>query len=197
MNDGVSDEGNKIYYLYQSFYKLGFDYLPISLTNMDDIKAKINLCDGIIMQGGDDYLEIHKDIIKYLYDNDIPLLAICMSMQAMGVLFNGKLKDISNHKDKKLYSHFVKIKKHTLLYDIIGRDYLFVNSSHECALDNTDLAVSAVSDCIEAIEDNTKRFFLGLQWHPEKMIEYDRLEMKIFDYFKEVCNGIKRVNKDY
>lgn len=197
MNDAMSNEGNQIYYLYQSFYKLDFDYLPISLTNMDDIRKKINLCDGIIMQGGDDYLEIHKDIIKYLYDNDIPLLAICMSMQAMGVLFNGKLKDISNHKDKKLYSHFIKIKKHTLLYDIIGCDYLFVNSSHKCALDNTDLEVSAVSDCIEAIEDNTKRFFLGLQWHPEKMIEYDRLEMKIFDYFKEVCNGVKRINKDY
>lgn len=197
MNDGMSNEGNQIYYLYQSFYKLDFDYLPISLTNMDDIKKKINLCDGIIMQGGDDYLEIHKDIIKYLYDNDIPLLAICMSMQAMGVLFNGKLKDISNHKDKKLYSHFIKIKKHTLLFDIIGCDYLFVNSSHKCALDNTDLEVSAVSDCIEAIEDNTKRFFLGLQWHPEKMIEYDKLEKKIFDYFKEVCNGVKRFNKNY
>lgn len=197
MNDGMSNEGNQIYYLYQSFYKLDFDYLPISLTNMDDIKKKINLCDGIIMQGGDDYLEIHKDIIKYLYDNDIPLLAICMSMQAMGVLFNGKLKDISNHKDKKLYSHFIKIKKHTLLFDIIGSDYLFVNSSHKCALDNTDLEVSAVSDCIEAIEDNTKRFFLGLQWHPEKMIEYDKLEKKIFDYFKEVCNGVKRFNKNY
>ena len=67
-NEGVSDSGNPIYYLYQSFYKLDFNYLPISLTNMDDIKAKIKLCDGIIMQGGDDFLDIHKDIIKYLYD---------------------------------------------------------------------------------------------------------------------------------
>ena len=112
-------------------------------------------------------------------------------------LFNGNLKEISNHKDKKSYSHFIRIKKHTLLYDIIGCDYLYVNSSHEYALENTDLQVSAVSDYIEAIEDNSKKFFLGLQWHPEKMIEYDKLEMKIFDYFKEVCNGVKRVNKDY
>ena len=196
MNDGLSEEKNHIYYVYKNFYKIESCIHLIPLTNIEDIIKNINKCCGIIMQGGDDYLEIHKEIIKYLYDNDIPLLAICMSMQAMGVLFNGKLGYVSNHKSKNKYAHLIKIKKDTLLYDILGQDQIMVNSFHKEALIFTDLKVSAYSDYIEAIEDNKKKFFLGLQWHPEKMVEYDKLEMHIFDYFKEVCYGFKRVNKD-
>lgn len=197
MNEGLSEEKNEIYYVYKNFYKIGVTICLIPLTNMDDIVNNINKCLGIIMQGGDDYLQIHKDIIKYLYDHDIPLLAICMSMQAMGVLFNGKLDYIENHKLKKDYAHLINIKKDTLLYEIIERDKIMVNSFHKEALIDTELTVSAYNDCIEAIEDKKKRFFLGLQWHPEKMIEYDKLEMRIFDYFKEVCYGFRRIDKDY
>ena len=196
LNEGVSSENNKIFYIYQNFYKLDIDILPIPLTNLKDIKKNISKCEGIIMQGGDDYLEIHKSIIKYLYDKDIPLLCICMSMQAMGVLFNGKLKCVNDHKSKNKYHHFISIKKDSLLYKILGREKLLVNSSHKEALEYTDLDVCANSDCIEAIENKNKRFFLGVQWHPEKMIEYDNLERKIFDYFKEVCYGYKRTNKN-
>ena len=185
-NVGISKEKNKIFYVYQTFFKLDFDFLIIPLTNLNDIIKKINMCSGIIMQGGDDYEDIHLKIIKYLYEKDIPLLAICMSMQAMGVLFNGKLKKVDNHKNS---SHFIRVKKHTLLYKIIGKEKLHVNSNHKEAIEYTDLEVSAKSDVIEAIEDNKKKFFLGIQWHPEKMIEYDKLEYKIFSYFKKVCEG--------
>lgn len=189
MNNGVSSEKNTIYYVYQSFYKLDMDYILIPLTNYDDVINKINMCKGVIMQGGDDHEIIHLKIIKYLYDNDIPLLAICMSMQAMGVLFKGYLVNIDNHKDKNKYSHKINIKKNTLLYKIIKKDSIYVNSSHKKCVVNTNLAVSSYSDCIESIEDTSKKFFLGVQWHPEKMIEYDKLEYKIFDYFKKVCEN--------
>ena len=96
-------------------------------------------------------------------------------------------KYIDNHKDKKDYSHYVNIKKNTLLYKIIGKTKIQVNSAHKECLEYTDLTVSAYSNCIEAIEDTNKKFFIGLQWHPEKMIEYDKLERKIFDYFFKLC----------
>lgn len=191
MNDGISDEGNEISYFYKNFLKMDFDYLFIPLTNMTDIKNKIKKCSGIIMQGGDDFLNIHKEIVKYLYECDIPLLAICMSMQAMGVLFGGKLIKVLNHKSKNNYVHSVTIYPNTLLYKIIKKEKIMVNSSHKEALIKTNLQVSAYSNCIEAIEDKQKKFFLGLQWHPEKMVEYDKLERKIFEYFKGVCDEVK------
>ena len=189
MNDGVSSEGNNIYYVYQSFYKLDINYILIPLTSLEDVISKINMCKGIIMQGGDDYKDIHLSIIKYLYNNDIPLLAICMSMQAMGVLFGGYLVNIDNHKDKNKYSHKINIRKNTLLHRIINKDSIYVNSSHKMCIVNTNLVVSSYSNCIESIEDTDKKFFLGVQWHPEKMVEYDKLEYKIFDYFKKVCEN--------
>ena len=189
MNNGVSSENNDIYYVYQSFYKLDMNYILIPLTNYNDVICKINMCKGIIMQGGDDYELVHLKIIKYLYDNDIPLLAICMSMQAMGVLFGGYLVNIDNHKDKNKYSHKINIRKNTLLHRIINKDSIYVNSSHKMCIVNTNLVVSSYSNCIESIEDTDKKFFLGVQWHPEKMVEYDKLEYKIFDYFKKVCEN--------
>ena len=194
MNKDVTNGGNDIYTVYKSFYSVFDEYLLIPLTNINKVINDINKCSGIIMQGGDDFLDIHIDIIKYLYERDIPLLAICMSMQAMGVLFNGKLGFIEKHNINKKYVHYVNIKNNTLLYDIIKQDKILVNSYHKQYLTKTDLYISGYSNCIEAIEDKNKRFFLGLQWHPEKMVEYDNIERKIFDYFKEVCDGIKRVN---
>ena len=194
MNKDVTNGGNDIYTVYKSFYNVFDEYLLIPLTNINKVINDTNKCSGIIMQGGDDFLDIHIDIIKYLYERDIPLLAICMSMQAMGVLFNGKLGFIENHNINKKYVHYVNIKNNTLLYDIIKQDKILVNSYHKQYLTKTDLDISGYSNCIEAIEDKNKRFFLGLQWHPEKMVEYDNIERKIFDYFKEVCDGIKRVN---
>lgn len=190
-NDGISSGGNKIFYAYQNFFKLGLDLFLIPLTNFTDIKNKITKCRGIIMQGGDDFLPIHKKIIKYLYDNDIPLLAICMSMQAMGVLFNGELDYIKNHQSKDKYVHYIIIKEDTLLYNILKKRRILVNSSHKQFVTKTSLTISGVSNCIEAIEDKDKKFFLGLQWHPEKMVDYDLDQMKIFEYFKGVCNGFK------
>lgn len=189
-NYGISKEKNEIYYVYKNFFKLKCSILIIPLTNYDEIINNINKCDGIIMQGGDEYEGIHLEIIKYLYEQDIPLLAICMSMQAMGVLFNGKLKQINNHKN---VSHMINIKKDSLLYRILKKDNIMVNSSHKECLEKTDIQVCAYSDCIEAIEDKSKKFFLGVQWHPEKMLEYDNLERKIFEYFKEVCDEFRRI----
>ena len=42
-------------------------------------------------------------------------------------------------------------------------------------LKNTKLEVVGIShdNYIEAIEDTSKRFFIGVQWHPESMIDYD------------------------
>ena len=49
MNEGISEEGNKIYYVYESFFKLRCDFLLITIINIEDIKKNIDKCSGIIM----------------------------------------------------------------------------------------------------------------------------------------------------
>ena len=58
-------------------------------------------------------------------------------------------------------------------------------------VDSTNLFVSARSTdgIIEAVEDIKKDFFIGVQWHPESMTEYDKLSRILW---KEFFNSARR-----
>lgn len=170
---------------------LGIMPLTDSLDDFNtDIYNLIDICDGIILQGGDEFYNYDLECLKYIYDKDIPVLGICLGMQLMGSMFGGKLENIAKHryKDKK-YVHKIYIDKNSKLYDIFKSDVISVNSRHISSLDNTDLDIVGLSDdnVIEAIEDKSKKFFIGVQWHPESMYSYDILECNLFDYFIDVC----------
>lgn len=187
MNDSISCEGHEISYIYKdiitAIIKYGGIPIPIYVDDYDTSINLINKCCGIILEGGDNYTDKHLRIVNYLYDNNVPTLGICMGMQMMGELFNGKLGTINNHKSKLNYVHNVNIDKKSLLYKILKQDKIMVNSRHKDYLINTDLDVVAKSDIIEAIESKNRVFFLGVQWHPESMIAYDLLQGKLFEYF--------------
>lgn len=157
-----------------------YDFIPLGIivdfeNNGDNefIKTKplIDLCSGIILQGGSDYYDIDIIITKYLHKNNIPTLGICLGMQTMAMAFNGNMGDINNHKSDKLYVHSVDINKDSKLYDILKKDKIIVNSRHKSYIINTDLKVSGRANIIEAIEDNAKDFFIGVQWHPETLMD--------------------------
>lgn len=157
-----------------------YDFIPLGIivdfeNNSDNefIKTKplIDLCSGIILQGGSDYYDIDIIITKYLHKNNIPTLGICLGMQTMAMAFNGNMGDINNHKSDKLYVHSVDINKDSKLYDIFKKDKIIVNSRHKSYIINTDLKVSGQANIIEAIEDNAKDFFIGVQWHPETLMD--------------------------
>ena len=64
-----------------------------------------------------------------------------------------------------------------------------VNSRHKESIINPNLDITAISadGLIEALEDKNKKFFVGVQWHPESMTSYDILESRLFDYFVNIC----------
>lgn len=96
--------------------------------------------------------------------------------------------NVKNHQSNEKYKHYVNIDKNSLLYKIINNDRILVNSRHKSAIIETKLNVVARSDdnVIEAIEDISKTFFIGLEWHPESID--DEYSKKIFDYFIDVVN---------
>ena len=187
----VSNEGNNINIMYNEVAKAVIKNggLPIGLILEEDYKELIDICDGVIFQGGDDFEEYDLVALQYAYDNDIPVLGICLGMQLMGVLFGGTMIDIYNHKKKLDYAHSVSIRKNSKLYNIFKNSIIKVNSRHKSVIKNTKLEVSAISNdgYIEAIEDSNKIFFIGVQWHPENMINYDEKQNNIFKYFIKCC----------
>lgn len=152
-----------------------FDITVIGIPIYNDLKkvlAAINKCNGVILSGGSVVLENDYNLVKYLYEKDIPTLGICLGMQTMVMAYNGKCElKINNHQSLEKYVHEVIINKKSLLFEILKQDRIRVNSRHNWCVPHTSFFVSAKStdNTIEAIEDKSKKFFLGVQWHPESL----------------------------
>ena len=153
----------------------------------------LNYVDGFILQGGLDYTELDLKITSYLYEHDIPTLGICLGMQTMGVMRQGILKVLETDKhyslDKRIV-HDVKIDTNSKFYDIIKKDKISVNSRHHEVLEKTSLSIVGYSDdgVIEVIEDASRKFFIGVQWHPETHFSQDEISKKLFDYYFKILS---------
>jgi putative glutamine amidotransferase len=116
---------------------------------------------------------------------DLPVLGICRGMQVMAVAEGGSLvQDLpsagygATHRERPgaFTEHGARFEPGSLAAAILGTD-LVVNSSHHQAVDHPGtLTVTGRADdgTIEALEDPTAPFVLGVQWHPE-MTEDRRL----------------------
>ena len=157
--------------------------IPLVINNLY-FNDYLDICDGFILQGGDDIDKNNLNIIKVLFDRDIPLLGICLGMQEMGICYNGIEFEVENHLNT---NHDIIINKNSLLYDIVKADKIRVNSRHKWCIKETNLYVSAKdkNNLIEAIEGKNKLFFLGMQWHPENLD--DIYSKRIFTYFVKAC----------
>jgi len=165
----------------------------LNSEQIEDMKGQIDLCDGIICPGGDDFFDYDLKIIEYCHQCNKPLLGICLGMQAMSYLFNGKMVDFNHldHKSEKKYVHKVKLNKNSMLYHVLNAENIMVNSRHKSYIISTDLNICGISgdDIIEAVEDKNKKFFIGVQWHPESMIDYDKKQNNLFEYFIKCCSS--------
>jgi len=163
-------------------------------TSYDEIDEDvIKKCDGIFFIGGTIMKDCHFKILNVALKHKIPILGICLGMQIIGCNSTSEriIKDVDNHQtliakeeDKYELKHSVIIEKGTRLHQILNVDSLMVNSRHRKQIIKVDYpyVVSARSKegTIEAIElDDKQHFVLGVQWHPETMLNQD----KIFEEF--------------
>ena len=165
----------------------------------DDLKHIVDLCDGIVMPGGCVLYDYDRVIYEYAQEKDIPVLGICTGMQLIAINDKNeeeekvleKIETNIEHQAPDVdYVHSVTIKEGTLLYDIIGKTTINVNSRHSYKVKNVNnLVISAISEdgIIEGVERSDKKFIIGIQWHPENMCTYDTDANKIFDRFLEAC----------
>lgn len=169
------------------------DITPLTQDNINDLKNIVDIVDGVVCQGGDNFYVYDIEVIKYCHNINKPLLGICLGMQTMSCVFNGKMAEVGSdsHKQKGVaYVHDVFLDENSLLKKILGEKVIKTNSRHKTKVISTDLKVVGYSDdnVIEGVEDASKKFFIGVQWHPESMIEYDILMNKLFSYFIQSCN---------
>ena len=184
-----SESGLNISYVYSDILDAVYNSGGLAIgVSMNEIYSYIDICDGFILQGGDEVDILDIKIIELLYNKDIPLLGICLGMQEMAIFKNGTIKDVVNHKGS---IHEIMIDNNSLLYEIIGCSKIKVNSRHKSAIIKTDLVVGAVSidGVIEEVEDSNHKFFVGVEWHPESIYNDDIYSKKLFDYFVKKCHN--------
>jgi putative glutamine amidotransferase len=116
---------------------------------------------------------------------DKPVLGICGGEQLLNVALGGTL--IQHIPDEVPHAlaheqqnprgeagHVVTVTRGTLLHRITGATELPVNSTHHQAVRDAapGLVVDAVAPdgVVEGIEDPRRRFFVGVQWHPEYLV---------------------------
>ena len=134
--------------------------------------------------GRDEY-EI--ELVRLALAADLPVFAICRGIQVLNVARGGTLiQDIAdevgttvNHRvamPQHSIAHDVWIESGSLLERLMGERFedgetCPVNSRHHQAPkalgDGLISSATAPDGVIEAIEDPTRRFCLGVQWHPE------------------------------
>lgn len=124
------------------------------------------------------------EVFQYACLHEKPVLAICRGLQVVNVALGGNLiqdlqeQGFSNHRkgaevDRE---HLISVEPSSLLFSIAGQSQGLVNSAHHQGLDRLaeSLRVSAWSDdrvveAIEYMDFDQKPFFLGVQWHPERL----------------------------
>ena len=129
------------------------------------------------------------NLLKIAETNSIKTLAICRGHQLLNVYKGGTLhQHIADNFDTEIehlqineatsqHIHNINILEQTLLSEVTTDNNVGVNSIHHQVINDLgqDLKVNAMSEdnLIEGIESTSEWEAIGIQWHPENLLDDD------------------------
>jgi putative glutamine amidotransferase len=153
--------------------------------------------------------ELELPLCQEAIEKDLPVFGICLGIQIMSVAMGGNLyQDISSQFMDPLShpttgnnvdaQHEIEIEPNSQLNKLTGKSADMVNSAHHQAVDDIGegfvVAARSADGVIEAIENPSKKFVLGVQYHPERMTETDEFlehRRKLFEAFIQAAADSK------
>lgn len=133
-------------------------------------------------------------------ESDKPIFGICRGIQVLNVFLGGTLyQDIpaqypsphalahSQKSARNVLTHSVLVEKDTLVYDILQKDCIQVNSFHHQAIKDVapslKVAATSIDSMVEAVYLPGHKFFVAVQWHPEHLIHDTKDAILLFKAF--------------
>lgn len=146
------------------------------------------------------------NLIRWAREDDKPILGICRGLQVMNVAFGGTLiMDIPTEigtsvthtigtiaHQRKTLLHSIEIDSDAKVNPSLGAGKIEVNSIHHQAIKDLGEGLRpfayAPDGLIEGIELPDAHFFVGVQWHPEELVEFYPQMRALFQQFADaVC----------
>ena len=195
---------------------------PILVSPMTDLGWVAKHIDGWLIPGGADMDARHfgeenhptvelmnpkrwemEDALYKLIDTELPVLGICFGCQFMNVKRGGSLiqhlPDVVEHNDHSggtVENYELvgasKLSSVTRVARVEGKSY------HHQAVKQVGEGLSVVAKhtdgTVEAVEDPTKPFFIGVQWHPERTPD-DEATKNLFRAFIAASEAYSRTKQ--
>jgi putative glutamine amidotransferase len=148
--------------------------------------------------------QLEMEAARFAFRKNLPILGICRGIQVLSVSQGGALyqdipsqvRDSIGHAqkaDKSVLTHSIRIERGSRLYNIFKKKEIWVNGKHHQAIKDLAkgfvISAYATDGIIEAIEYPSKKFVIGVQWHPEGTWENDVYSKRLFRAFVQAATG--------
>ncbi len=135
-------------------------------------------------------------LARRAFELRVPALGICRGCQVMNVAAGGTLiQDLASflchqqNAPRHYPFHDIVVKEGSLLYHVLGAPAIKVNSFHHQAVKAVGrgliICAWAQDGNVEAICSGEHPFWLGVQWHPECML--DGASLRLFESLVKSC----------
>lgn len=191
--------------------------LPVVLPPTDSltvIRDTVDRCDAMVLLGGGDvsptkYQQTERSqlfgvdefiddfeiaAVRHAIARDIPVLAICRGHQVLNVALGGSLiQHLDTTEAHRDTMHEVQLVPGSLPARAMNCHSPLVHSFHHQAIDRVanDLTVVGTfhDGTIEAVQHDTAKWVVGVQWHPEDTAPNDAANQGLFN---ELVNQARR-----
>lgn len=144
-------------------------------------------------------------LCRMLLSSEKPVLGICRGFQIMNIVLGGDIyqdipkefvteNPVAHHQlqPARYPAHAVVLSPGSRLHAVFGAK-AWVNSLHHQGVNRMGAGflptVHSLDGLCEGAELTGARFFVGVQWHPERLWQSDPAQMALFADFVSACGG--------